>query len=285
MIETQGFSIRIYLPTGDPDGIRVIEKTGWTGQGFFFPRSIYPQIRDNEELKRTGVYILWNPGDGGQFSHAYIGEGDGLLDRLESHQRERDFWTFCIAFTSKDQYLNKAHVQHLEARLIELAKDSGRCELENRINPQRPSLSEADRAEAEQFLRDMLLCLPFGGITFFEKSSIQEDQRKEFFINSGPVSARGYETTDGFVVSADSKAARNETPTLPAHISNLRKILVAQGTLKEEGNVYSLVTDHLFTSPSNAAKVMLGRNVNGRTSWKDADNKTLAAIQESGANA
>ncbi len=36
-----------------------------------------------------------------------------------------------VAFTSKDQILNKAHVQYLETRLIAIANDAKRCELDN----------------------------------------------------------------------------------------------------------------------------------------------------------
>jgi hypothetical protein len=38
--------------------------------------------------------------------------------------------------------------------------------------------------------------------------------------------------------------------------------------------------DYIFTSPSMASSVVLGRASNGRVDWKDADGKTLIAIQE-----
>ena len=38
MAETLGFSVRIFIPTGEPEGLRIIEKSNWTGQGLFFPR-------------------------------------------------------------------------------------------------------------------------------------------------------------------------------------------------------------------------------------------------------
>ena len=40
-----GFSVRIFIPTGEPEGLRVIEKSNWTGQGLFFPRAICPEVR------------------------------------------------------------------------------------------------------------------------------------------------------------------------------------------------------------------------------------------------
>ena len=84
-----------------------------------------------------------------------MGEGDVLLPRLDSHAKSKDFWTHGVAFTSKDQSLNKAHVQHLEARLVRLAAEAKRCELDNANVLQMPSLSDADMADAELYLADM----------------------------------------------------------------------------------------------------------------------------------
>ncbi len=76
----------------------------------------------------------------------YVGEGDPIRPRLVQHAAKKDFWTTCFAFTSKDENLNKAHVQYLEARLVNLATGAKRCTLDNeKILPLRP-LSESDAA-------------------------------------------------------------------------------------------------------------------------------------------
>ena len=49
-----------------------------------------------------------------------------------------------VFFTSKDENLNKAHIKHLEARLLRLAQEAKRCEIDNANQPDFPSLSEAD---------------------------------------------------------------------------------------------------------------------------------------------
>lgn len=95
------------------------------------------------------------------------GEGDPLRPRLDQHQSKKDFWTMAVSFVSQDEKLNKAHVQHLEARLIQLADTAKRCELDNANTPTLPSLSEMDAAEAEGFLDEILLCLPLMGVSVF----------------------------------------------------------------------------------------------------------------------
>jgi len=151
----QGFSVRIFIPSGDPEGLKIVEKSNWTGQGIVFPRSLLAEARQRPEMKRAGVYVLWGPSESGQLPRAYVGEGDSVLLRLDQQAKTKDFWTHAAVFTSKDQNLHKAHVQHVESRLVALASAAKRCELDNGNVPQPPSLSAADVADAEGFLADV----------------------------------------------------------------------------------------------------------------------------------
>ena len=280
MPESVGFSVRIFLPSGEPEGLRVVEKSNWTGQGLFFPRSLFDKVRKRDELSRTGVYVLWGPGESGQMQRAYVGEGDALLSRIESHFRNKEFWTHCVAFSSKDQNLNKAHAQHLEARLVDLAAKAKRCELDNMTVPQPPSLSDADAADAELYLADMLLCLPVLGVNFFEQPLGQSERSTDLILNARGITAHGYEDAAGFVVRSGSQATKNEVRSIHAFLSNLRKALISQGIFEDSGTMYRLAQDYVFNSPSSASGVLLGRSSNGRAEWKDARGRSLKEIQE-----
>ena len=279
MNELLGFSVKIFVPDGDPEGLRVIEKSNWTGQGIVFPRSLFAEVRHREELNRTGVYVLWGPGGSGQLPRAYMGEGGVLLPRLDSHAKNKDFWTHGIAFTSKDQSLNKAHVQYLEARLVQLAAEAKRCELDNTNVPQMPALSGADTADAELYLADMLLCLPVVGVSFFEKPQGPTGKSRELFLSAKGIQARGYEGPGGFVVRSGSQAVKNEVASIHTYLSDLRKALLNQNIFEDTGTAYRLAQDYIFTSPSTAAGVLLGRSANGRAEWKDAERRSLKEIQ------
>jgi hypothetical protein len=52
-----GFTIRIYVPDGDPDGVRFIDRMASTGRAISFPRAQWPRIRSRPEFERAGVYI------------------------------------------------------------------------------------------------------------------------------------------------------------------------------------------------------------------------------------
>jgi hypothetical protein len=278
----RGFSVRVFLPNGDPDGVKVVEKSNWTGCGLVIPRALFGEAKLRPEVNRTGVYLLVGPSESGALPQAYIGEGDPVRPRLEQHAKQKDFWTHAVIFTSKDQNLNKAHVQRLESRLVELAKSSKRCTLENANQPQPPSLSEADTAEVEGFLDDLLLCLPVLGYGFFETAPPKESGAVPLFVKAKGIEARGYESPKGFVVRAGSQAVRDEkqAASTPTSVRDMRAELAKQGVLVEKGIAYELSQDYTFSSPSMAAAVLLGRSANGRIEWKTVKGKTLKSIQD-----
>ena len=279
-----GFSVRIFLPQGDPEGLKIVEKSNWTGCGLVIPRSLFGEAKGRAELDRTGVYVLIGPGEHSQLLRAYVGEGDPIRPRLEQHAKGKDFWTTAVAFTSKDQNLNKAHVQYLEARLVQLATEARRAELDNGNAPQLPSLSEADVAEAEGFLADMLLCFPVLGVGFFERAPEAPPRSRELFLRAKGIEARGYEAPQGFVVRAGSRAVLDEVDSIHAYLTELRRTLVRQGVLKTDGAGYVLTQDYPFSSPSMAAGALLGRSANGRIEWKAKDGRTLKDLQDAEAS-
>lgn len=202
----RGFSLRIFLPDGSPDGIRIVEKSLWTGSGVVCPRALFPQAKVPPEFLRAGVYLLLGPAEESGLPRLYVGEGDPVRPRLEQHAGQKDFWTSAIVFTSKDSNLNKAHIQYLEARLLQLAVKAKRCELDNGNTPTLPSLSEPDVAEIEGFLDEILLCLPVLGVQVFERPPVAATVSSPALHLSGRgVTARGDETAQGFIVRAGSQ--------------------------------------------------------------------------------
>lgn len=280
MSGNRGFSVRIFIPSGEPEALRIIEKSNWTGQGLVFPRVLLRDAKQRQEISRTGVYVLWGPSESGQLPRVYVGQGDDVSQRLDQHARQKDFWTHAAVFTSKDLNFNRAHAQYIEATLVAMAYESKRAELDNTNSPQEPSLSEADKADAEAFLQDMLLCLPLVGINFFEKVRPGPKTTKELYIKAKGIEARGIDGIKGFTVRAGSKAIKQEVPSIHAYLHEMRDSLIRQGVLMDKGDFYEFAQDYAFNSPSTAAGIVLGRSANGRSEWKDANGRTLKEIQE-----
>ena len=68
------FSLRIFVADGDPDGLRVVERSNWIGKALIFPRALLPKVKQRDELGQTGVYLLLGPRDDGEGEKLYIGE-------------------------------------------------------------------------------------------------------------------------------------------------------------------------------------------------------------------
>jgi|SRR5436190_6609813 len=274
------FSVRIFLQDGDPAGIKVVEKSNWTGVGLVFPQSLFAEAKKRLELQRTGVYVLIGPGESVQIPKMYIGEGDPILPRLSQHESKKDWWTHAVAFTSKDQNLNKAHIQYLESRLVELAAVAKRCQLDNGNKPMAPSLSEADRADVESFLQDILLCMPILGYSYFEQTPAVKVKALRYHLTAKGLKAEGYESSEGFVVMQGSQVAGGERPSIHGYLKELRAALIKEGVVLSAGAAFTLAQDYTFASPSTAAGVVVGGAANGREMWKTKEGKTLKQIQE-----
>lgn len=287
----RGFSVNVFLPTGDPEGLKVVEKSNWSGRGLVVPRAIFGESKSRDELSRTGVYVLVGPGETSALPSVYVGEGDPVRPRLEQHVAKKDFWTHAVVFTSKDTNLNKAHVQRLESRLVELATRAKRCVLDNGNAPAPPSLSEVDEAMAKGFLDDVLLCLPILGYSVFETGTgvVSRDADTTLYLCAKGIEGRGQETAAGFVVVAGSRAVGDDkiVPSVLSrftYVKDLRDELIRQGVMAPEGAGFIFTQDYLFTSPSTAATALLGRTANGRIEWKTKDGRTLKEIQEAEAS-
>jgi hypothetical protein len=164
------FTIRIFVPDGDPEGVRIIDRMNWTGQGIVFPREEWSKVRHRSEFARAGVYILVGYVTDDDLPTLYIGQGDVVRARLENHVQNKDFWTRGVVFVSSTTSggLNPAHATWLEHALIRRALSAKCSNLDNGTEPQEPALSEAERADTQAFLREMLQILPLVGINAFE---------------------------------------------------------------------------------------------------------------------
>lgn len=278
------FSIRIFVPDGDPDGLRMVEKSNWTGIGVVFKRTGYKQVVARPEFDRTGIYVLVGFSEESALPTLYIGEGDPVKERLNQHYSKKDFWDWSVFFVTKDSSLNKAHVKYLESRLLELAKAAKQCKLDNTGSSLQPSLSEAERADVESFLLDMLSIFPLLGLGVFEKTETKRKPKNLLFIEAKGIKATGYEDAKGFVVRDGSQLVKNEVPSIHQYMTTLRNDFVEQGVIVESGQNLAFTQDQVFSSPSTAAGVILGRTANGRIEWKTADGRTLKELQTASAD-
>ena len=282
--QQRSYTITILVLDGDPDGLRTVEKANWTGIGSVFNRPIYRQYNNRPEFSKTGVYILVGPSEESSLPTIYVGEGEPVKERLDSHFNEKDFWTWAVFFVSKDESLNKAHAKYLESRLIELATAAKQSKLDNKQKSQLPTLSEAEKENTENFLLDMLSIFPLLGLNVFEKTEELQKPPNLLHLKAKGIEATGYEDARGFVVCKDSQLTKEEVPSLSQYLPKvvtIRKDLLEQGVLSKKEEYYVFAEDYVFSSPSRAAAVLLGHSDNGRTAWKNAEGKNSEGPSDS----
>lgn len=275
------YVITILVTSGDPDGVRVVEKSNWSGVGVVFARTDLASAL-SQHIDAPGVYVLLGDELDSAFEGVvYVGEGEDVGKRLGSHQRDdaKEFWTSTVVFTSKDSALNKAHIRYLESRLIDLAHGARRVKVANSTRPSPPPMSAADLAEAEGYLAEMLAIFPVLGVSAFDRPAVREVAGIRYFLTGPDAAGEGEDRNDGFLVFAGATARVAETSSLSEPFSRLRRRLLETGVFALDGSVYRLTEDHLFNSPSTAAMALLSRNANGRTEWRDAGGVTLKAHQ------
>lgn len=267
-----GKTIKLFLIDGEPSGRMTCELSNWTGKAYKIPRIKIKDCADRQDLVNPGVYLLFGKNELGK-DLVYIGEAETVLKRLIQHLTLKDFWTEAIVFISKDENLNKAHIKYIENRLYEIANKTNRYQIENSTIPTQSSIAESDREEMEEFVENIkILTNTLGHKVIEEKRELkspQQQAKETFYIKAARgADASGELSSDGFVVFKGSKVAESNFPSLFQHFARLREELITTGIIKNVNGVLEFTEDHIFSSPSTAAVMVMGRNANGLTEWK-----------------
>lgn len=276
-----GKTIKIFLIDGDPNGRMTCELSNWTGKAYKIPRNRIKDCKDRPDIYNTGIYLLFGKNQEGK-DLVYIGEAETVLNRLNQHLGQKDFWNEAIVFVSKDENLNKAHVKYLENRLHDIAFNVKRYEVENANIPTLSSISESDRAEMEEYIDNIKLLVNTLGHKVFEaKREIQFTTSTNIFYISAArgANASGEPNSDGFLVFKGSKATLDTTPSLSNSLIKIRQDLIEKGILSIQDDCLLFNEDYIFTSASLAAATVMGRNANGLTEWKLGNGKTLKQFE------
>lgn len=276
-------TIQMFIFDGNPNGRIMCELSNWNGRIYKVSRSELAEFSMRSDAEHTGVYFLLGKDDN-NFDTVYIGEAEKVFTRLKQHLQERDaaYWSDCIVVISKDNLLNKAYVKYLENSFYHLALNAHRSSIINSSIPTCSSVSEYDEAMLQEFISNTKLLVNTLGYKIFdsiEDSSMRQgNSQLYFYIDTvRGAKATGIVVTDGFAVLKDSSIASNTVPSISSSIVSARKKLVENGIVNSE---FRFISDYIFSSPSMAASVVMGRNANGRTEWRTADGKTLKSIEE-----
>jgi hypothetical protein len=167
------FTIDIFATSGDPQGVRIIQKTNWSGVGIVFPRELLSEVIKDVYADRPGVYVL--VGDLAEET-VYIGEADPVAVRLKQQLNKQ--WSWGVFFADSHG-LGKTEVQYLESELVRIAQENQTAILMNRNVPTPPNMTRQAKAAADVFLSEMLLIFPLIGVRAFSKPKLRKSEPLE----------------------------------------------------------------------------------------------------------
>jgi predicted GIY-YIG superfamily endonuclease len=274
-------TIEIFLPHGDPRGIRIAALTTSIVQVVEVPNKLLPEFQAMKQAKQVGVYFLIRDEDDGSQPAVYIGQSGELGKRLSQHESEGTlgFWNRALVVVSLTHSFTQTHALYLEWQGILHANNAARYKVANGnagSKPFTPAPMEADCQEVFETLQTLVATM--GQPVFLALAHGKDKAPKDdVFYAKGPNYEAVAEYTDeGLVVLKGSRArvdmANNLQGTGPA---KRREGLLADGRLKQEGNAYVFQEDVLFKSPSGASDVVTGTSSNGWTVWKSKTGQTL----------
>ena len=274
-------TIQIYLPRGNPKGIRVAEITTRIVQIIEVPRSLLNDFTAMRESRQVAVYFLFGDSEEGYDNSLYVGQTGDVGTRLERHNRKEGFWTRALIVISRTNSLTNTHSLFLEWKSIQAAQQAGRYAVKNGTGGSKPHAPAPLVADCEEILDTASVLLATLGYPVFDPvvpSKVSEDG-EVFLCKSKDWDGRGMLTSEGFVVLKDSRGRREDFPSISPSMKRLRQRLIASGILKVDGAFLTFTKDHLFSSPSTAGSVLLGRSTNGWTRWKTAEGQTLDQVR------
>ncbi len=281
-------TIQIFLPAGDPRGIRIAEITTRIVQVIEVPRSLLPDFLKMPESEQVALYFLFGDAGDGTEPSVYIGQTGGLRARLASHNEKKDFWQKALVLISRTHSLTQTHTVFLEWHSLQATKAAGRYTLENGnsgTKPHTPAPLQADCLEI--FDTGRILLATLGYPVFEPVATGTSNQPAEVFVcRTVGVDGKGLYTPEGFVVLKGSVGRRaNVASIVGTSDERFRTKLIEAGVMRQQGDAVIFVKDHLFSSPSMAGLALQGRTSNGWKDWKNADGVTLDKLKRATAEA
>ena len=301
-------TIQIYLPKGNPRGLRLAEMTTRTVRLIEIPRIHIDDFFVMPEANQVGLYFLVGDTDSIDKPLLYIGQTGDLKRRLNQHH-EKDFWTRAFVMLSTNNSMTQTHALYMEHKAIATAIEVGRYEIKNGNTGNRPHTPDPLKADCEELFYTLDVLLSTLGQPIFETLSINESRKDTvepkvianndadiktivnieipiieptpplFYYKVKDSDAQGYYDDDGFVILAGSLIRKAQSTSAPPFVTRLKESLLSNGKLiAVNDKSYKLTENQLFKTPSGASALVAGRSTNGWIKWKNAEGKTLDIV-------
>ena len=263
--------LEVIYYNGKPNGIRSIRRHLSTITTYVIPRNLLKEASKIKDINSPGVYYLINEDSNNNISEIYIGKTKVGINRLDDHNKKKDFWNKAIMFLSDSKTFTVDVIESLEKYCIEKTIQSNRYKVNNVVNPK----IEYEECE-EELMGEIYEEIKFIMATQGYNLETTDDLKNEVIYHTtrNGINAQGVYTGDYFEVLEGSQIDMSRDADLEKY-NLLRKELIENDKIVLENNNYILKINYKFKTPSGASEFVLGGSTNGWIEWKDDNDKTL----------
>lgn len=290
-------TITYYYPDGEnPSAVKIFQDRSSQVRGFRFKKDYLSLVQKEEHSDSYGIYFLLGENHGvKEKREVYVGQSKLGIQRIFSHNRNKDFWVDCIMFVSDNNIFDTNAIDYMEYYFINLIKNSSRYTLNNvEQRNKEPNLNYLDKMVYETYLNQIEFLLKAEDIYLDSKqdedalqntSNISQskpettsneykenyDSSKLYFPKSEKYNASIKYENGLFILTKNSIVHKPKKRMLNwSDGGNLYRILVKEqreyeesGLLEDMGDKYKVLSEIPFKNPSAAGKVVSGTSVNG----------------------
>lgn len=249
---------------------------------YIIPRTLLNDVKSLKYIKldQPALYILLESISSleDEAPRAYIGHAEDVSERINQHISDdaKSFFQVALVFVSTDHSINKADVQYLEYLAISDAKAARRYDMSNIQNGTKPHLSPDQLDVIDEFKDFVWLLTSFAGCRIFTpiistETAVSDKEKEIFYLHWDGIEARGRYGNGDFIMLKGSALRKITVPSA----NPMMREKALKGICTEDDGVYVLDEDTLFSSPSRAAWIASGTNLNGWEHWRTAEGKSL----------
>ena len=271
-------TITYYYPDeNNPSAIKVFQDRSSQIRGFYFKRDYLKDVAKEDYATNYAVYFLFSDeADTNGFKTIYIGQSKLGAGRIGNHDKNKDFWTYCIMFVSDNNIFDANVIDYMEFHFINLLKKSSLYTLDNtEPRNKEPNLSSFDKTTYQTYIQQIEFLLKAEGINFIERE--KKPSVKYYLPKSKNYNAKVYFQDGNFVVEEGSivhkpkEALKNwsDEGRLYQRLTNVINSLIDDNKLEDLGDTCRTLVKLPFSSVSSAAAFISGAAQNGWIFFND----------------
>lgn len=267
-------TLQITFYNSETNGIKILEFTKWEIIWFFIPKIIFnSDLLDNSYFKNkiinSWIYFL-------SWEKIYIWQALNLFERLKWHIREwKKEFEEILCFTTTNNSFDEWDINFLERTIIKIAKEDWDFNLMNLNNWNNTNIKEFRKSDLSWYVQEIKFLLNILWYRFLEKYN----NNKSIKISNDIYRFQIWEADatmkideKWYLLLSWSSWRNNEQKSMVLWYKKLKNKLIELWIIKVDNWKIKFVKDHLFSSSTAPAQILLWYSVSWPEVWRNENN-------------